>query len=145
MLADAFVYGLSLMAVGRAVARKKTVARSSGYFQLILALIGLAEVVRRFLGFEENPDFRMMIIVSSLALVANAACLYLLQKSRSEEAHMKASIIFTSNDVIINLGVIIAGLLVFLFNSKYPDLIVGSIVFLIVVKGAFSILKLARE
>ena len=37
----------------------------------------------------------------------------LLQKSKSrEEVHMKASLIFTSNDVIINLGVILAGFLV---------------------------------
>jgi Co/Zn/Cd efflux system component len=35
-----------------------------------------------------------------------------LQKSKSQEdAHMKASMIFTSNDVIINLGVIAAGIL----------------------------------
>ena len=34
MLADALVYGLSLYAVGRAVASKKRVARVSGYFQL---------------------------------------------------------------------------------------------------------------
>jgi Co/Zn/Cd efflux system component len=57
---------------------------------------------------------------------------------------MKASMIFTSNDVIINTGVILAGVLVLLTNSKYPDLIVGSIVFLIVVRGSFRILKLGK-
>ncbi len=85
-----------------------------------------------------------MIIVSILALIANSVCLYLLQKSKSEEAHMKASMIFTSNDVIINSGVILAGVLVLLTQSKYPDLIVGSIVFLIVSQGAFRILKLGK-
>ena len=43
--------------------------------------------------------------------------------------------IFTSNDIIINTGVILAGILVLLTQSKYPDLIIGSIVFLIVVRG----------
>jgi Co/Zn/Cd efflux system component len=91
------------------------------------------------------PDYRIMIGVSVLALIANAVCLFLLQKSKSKEAHMKASMIFTSNDVIINIGVILAGVLVVLTNSKYPDLIIGSIVFLIVVRGAFRILKLGKR
>ncbi|MEE4260321.1 MAG: cation diffusion facilitator family transporter [Bacteroidales bacterium] len=144
MLADAFVYGLSLWAVGSTVIRKKKVARMSGYFQLALALLGLSEVIRRFISFEEVPDFQTMIIVSILALIANSVCLYLLQKSKSKEAHMKASMIFTSNDIIINTGVIVAGVLVLLTQSKYPDLIIGAIVFLIVVRGAFRILKLGK-
>ena len=57
---------------------------------------------------------------------------------------MKASMIFTSNDVIINLGVIIAAILVSLLNSNKPDLVVGTIVFILVIKGAFRILKLSR-
>jgi len=145
MLADSFVYGLSLWAVGSTIIRKKKVALMSGYFQLTLALLGIFEVIRRFLGFDSIPDFRMMIGVSILALIANAICLFLLQKSKSKEAHMKASMIFTSNDVIINSGVILAGLLVLLTHSGYPDLIIGSIVFLIVVRGAIRILKLGRS
>ena len=143
-LADAIVYGLSLWAVGAAVARKKKVARLSAYFQMVLAGIGLIEVIRRFIGVEEIPDFRIMIVVSFLALIANSVCLYLLQKSKSKEPHMKASMIFTSNDVIINIGVIIAGVMVLLTQSKYPDLIVGTIVFMIVIRGAIKILNLGK-
>ncbi|HDP93753.1 MAG TPA: cation transporter [Candidatus Aminicenantes bacterium] len=144
MLADAVVYGLSLWAVRAAVARKKKVATLSGYLQLALAGIGLLEVIRRWIGVEEFPDFRLMIGVSVLALIANAVCLYLLQQSKSREVHMKASMIFTQNDVIINSGVILAGILVLLTRSKYPDLVVGTIVFLVVVRGAIRILKLGK-
>ncbi|MES2382178.1 MAG: cation transporter [Bacteroidota bacterium] len=144
MFADSIVYGLALFAVGGALARKKNIAKASGYFQLILAVFGFVEVIRRFTGFENVPTFETMIIISILALIGNAACLYLLQKSKSKEAHMQASMIFTSNDVIVNIGVIIAGVLVYLTNSKYPDLIVGTIVFFIVGLGAFKILKLAK-
>lgn len=144
MLADAGVYGMSLWAVGAAVSRKKRVAALSGYFQIALAIFGLIEVIRRFVGVEEIPDFRIMIIVSVLALFANSVCLYLLQKSKSNEAHMKASMIFTSNDVIINTGVIIAGVLVLLTQTKYPDLIIGSLVFVVVLRGALRILKLSK-
>ena len=144
MLADSIVYGLALFAVGGTISGKKNIAKSAGYFQLTLAIFGFIEDIRRFAGFEEVPVFQTMIIISILALIANGLCLYLLQKSKSKEAHMQASMIFTSNDVIVNLGVIVAGGLVYLTNSKYPDLIVGTIVFFIVAKGAFKILKLSK-
>ncbi len=144
MLADAMVYGLSLYAVGHLASKKKQIAKMSGYFQMALALFGIVEVIRRFLGSEEIPEFQLMIIISLFALIGNAVSLYLLQKSKSKEVHMQASVIFTSNDVIVNIGVILAGTIVYLTNSKYPDLIVGSIVFVLVVKGAIRILKLSK-
>jgi len=145
MLADSFVYGISLFAVGGTLTRKKRIAKFAGYFQIALATIGFLEVLRRFFGAEELPDFSLMISVSVLSLIANGICLYILQKSKSkEEAHMKASMIFTSNDVIINLGVITAGVMVNWLNSSKPDLIIGTIVFFLVIQGAFRILKLGK-
>jgi Co/Zn/Cd efflux system component len=85
-----------------------------------------------------------MIIISILALIANAWCLYLLQKSKSQQAHMKASMIFTSNDILINAGVILAGLMVLWLDSSLPDLIIGAFVFILVSLGAWRILKLAK-
>ena len=145
MLADSFVYGISLFAVGGTLTRKKQIAKLAGYFQITLAIIGFIEVLRRFFGDEKLPDFWTMIIISIFALIANGICLYILQNSKSkEEAHMKASMIFTSNDVIINLGIIVAGLLVNWLNSSKPDLIIGTIVFVLVIQGAFRILKLSK-
>ncbi|MBN1350433.1 cation transporter [candidate division KSB1 bacterium] len=144
MLADSFVYGISLFSVGGSLIRKKTTAKIAGYFQITLALIGFIEVLRRFLEIEKIPAFSTMIIVSVFALIANSICLHLLQKSKSKEAHIQASMIFTSNDVIINLGVIIAGVLVNWLNSNKPDLIIGAIVFILVVQGALRILKLGK-
>lgn len=57
---------------------------------------------------------------------------------------MQASMIFTSNDVIINSGVIVAGFLVQWTNSRIPDLVVGAIVFIVVIRGAINILKLGK-
>src|SRR3546814_20237340 len=110
MLADSIVYALSLFAVGGTIARKNNIARFAGYFNVVLAVIGFVEVIRRFIGAESMPDFQTMIIVSVLALVANVLCLFLLQKSKSKESNIHASMIFTSTTVIINSGVILAGL-----------------------------------
>jgi Co/Zn/Cd efflux system component len=144
MLADGIVYSLSLFAVGGTVARKKNIAGVAGYLQTVLAVMGFAEVIRRFLGHGGMPDFHMMILISLLALGGNTGCLYLLQKSKSKEAHIQASMIFTSMDVIVNLGVIVAGAFVFLTGSKIPDLIIGAIVFMLVARGAYRILQLSK-
>jgi Co/Zn/Cd efflux system component len=55
---------------------------------------------------------------------------------------MKASWIFSANDVIANVGVILAGLLVTATSSRYPDLVIGLIIALVVLNGARRILQL---
>ena len=144
MLSDAIVYGLSLLAVGAAVVKKQRVARASGYLQMALALLGMAEVLRRFFLVEALPDPATMAGVSALALVANGWCLVLLQRAKSQDAHMQASLIFTSNDVLVNAGVIAAAGLVTVTGSRLPDLLIGLFVFALVLRGAFRILKLAK-
>lgn len=145
MLADSLVYSLALFAIGKSIIFKKNIAKTSGYLQLLLAIWGFVEVIKRFYGLENLPHVHTMILISLLALLGNAACLYFLQKSRSEEAHMKASMIFTSNDIVINLGVILAALTIYFTQSSYPDLIIGAIVFVIVARGAFRILNLSKS
>ncbi len=145
MLADAVVFGISLFVVGKALSKKKFVAKISGYLQLTLAIAGIFEVIRRFLGYELVPYYKTMIIVASFTLIGNALSFYLLQKAKTkDEVHIKAGKIFLANDVLISIGVIIAGIFVLLLSSKLPDLIVGSIVFVIVARGAFRILQLAK-
>lgn len=144
MFADAAVYGLSLYAVGRAIRYKRRAATISGYLQLVLALGAMFEVVRRsILGSE--PLQLMMIGVATLALVANIACMALLSKHRTGGVHMKASWIFSTNDVIANAGVIVAGFLVALTSSPIPDLVIGALIWSIVFIGAIRILRIARS
>lgn len=141
MLADAGVYGISLHAVGKTVALKKKSALANGYFQLVLGTGIIIETIRRFIyGSEPEPTY--MILVSLIALAANVYCLALLSKHKDGEVHMQASYICSSTDVMANIGVVAAGVAVFFTNSQYPDLIIGTIVTGIVLRGAVTILKL---
>ncbi len=143
MLADAIIFGISIFVVGKAMNKKKRVAKISGYFQLSLAILGMIEITRRFLGFAETPDYKIMMIISTFALIGNVVGLYLIQKvTTKREAHIQAGKIFLSNDVAINIGVISAGALVLITASRFPDLVIGAIVFIIVAVGAFRILRL---
>lgn len=141
MFADAAVYGLALYAVGRAAALKTHAAHLAGWLQLVLAVGALGEVLRRF-AFGSEPESSLMMGVGALALIANVACLVMIAKKRDRGAHMKASYIFSANDVIANVGVILAGALVTWTGSPYPDLVVGTVIGIIVLNGARRILKL---
>lgn len=141
MFADAAVYGLALYAVGKAASLKVRAAHLAGWLQVLLALGALAEVVRRTI-FGSEPESVLMMAVGLVAVVANVVCLVLVAKKKEGGAHMKASYIFSANDVIANTGVIAAGALVALTGSRYPDLVVGFVVGLVVLNGARRILQL---
>ena len=143
MLADASVYIISLMAVGKSLESKKKSARVNGYFQIILGIGILIETLRRFV-YGSDPEPRYMIAVSVVALAANIYCLYLLSRHKERGVHMKASYICSSTDVMANTGVIAAGILVILTSSRIPDLIIGLIIVGIVMRGARAILKIAE-
>ena len=144
MLADATVYAIGVYAVGRSLAAKAKAAHISGIFQVMLGLGVLFDIVRRFIIGSE-PESLMMITVGAVALIANILCLRLIYKHRQGEVHMRASWVFSKNDVIANLGVIVAGVLVAWFASPWPDLIIGLIIAIIVTHGGVRIIKEANS
>jgi Co/Zn/Cd efflux system component len=143
-LSDALVYGMSIYAISGSLIIKKRVARVSGILQVILALAGFYEIIRRFFENGPLPDVKTILILSGIALLGNVASLVVLTRSKSQEVHIKASQIFTSNDVIANIGIMIAGVLVYVMQSRVPDLLIGAVVFALVLRGAVRIFKIAK-
>ncbi|MCR4289049.1 MAG: cation transporter [Candidatus Scalindua sp.] len=144
MLADALVYGAGLYAVGKSLRIKANSAMLSGCLQMTLGIGVLLDIIRRTI-MGSKPDSVFMIYVSVVALIANVICLVLLSKHRDGEVHMRATWIFTKNDVIANLGVITAGVLVAYFSSAIPDLIIGCIISAIIIRGSVQIIREAKE
>lgn len=83
-----------------------------------------------------------MGVIAFAALIANAMSMWLLARHRHGGAHMKASWIFTTNDVIANIGVILAAGLVGVLHSNAPDLVVATLIAFVVLNGAVRILRL---
>ena len=144
MFADATVYVIALYAVGRSNLAKANAALMSGIFQIFLALIVLADVARRFIV-GSDPQSAVMIAIGTLALAANLIALILIWNHREGEVHMRASWIFSQNDVIVNLGVILGGVLVTLLGSRFPDLVIGAMVAIVVFRGGVRITRDAKR
>lgn len=140
MLADALVYGISLCAVGRSALGRARAAHWSGIFQIILAACVATDIVRRFI-YGSEPDSVFMYVVGAVALAANITCLRLIYRHRRGQVHMRASWIFSKNDVLANLGVIIAGILVHFTGTRWPDIVIGLMITVIVLRGGIEILR----
>jgi len=140
MLADATVYAIGLYAVGKSALVKIKAAHLSGIFQIALGLMVAIDAIRRLL-FGSDPESMLMISVGILALLANLICLRLISRHRTGEIHMRASWIFSKNDVIANLGIIMGGGLVYAFDSRLPDIAIGLILSIIVVRGGLHIVR----
>ena len=143
-LGDSFVYFASLYAVGRSATAKSRVAKLSGVLLVAMAIGLVIDVIRRFLS-GSDPVGWAMIIVAIINAASNLLCLRLLRSHREEGVHLKASWIFTTNDMIANLGIVISGIAVMFFSSQIPDLVIGILVAGIVVKGGLEILSDAKE
>jgi Co/Zn/Cd efflux system component len=143
-LGDAAVYVVSLYAVGRTVAAKARAARLSGVLLIVMALMLLGEIIRRYVT-GSDPIGWAMILTAVVNAATNLVNLRLLRSHRERGVHLKASWIFTTNDMIANLGIVASGIAVMLFKSPLPDLLIGLVVAGIVIKGGWEILERARE
>ena len=144
MLADATAYAIALMAIGRSVLFKVRAATLSGTILLVLGVGVLFEVSRR-LTYGAEPLSEWMIGTALLSLVVNFTVLRLLAPMKSGDVHLRATWIFTRADVVANLGVILAGVLVLVLNKPHPDFVIGALIGLYVIKEAIEIIRDSRS
>lgn len=144
MLSDATAYAIALLAIGRSALFKIRAATLSGGILLVLGVGVLVEVGRRLI-YGADPLSEWMIGTALLSLVVNLTVLRLLAPMRSGEVHLRATWLFTRADVVANLGVILAGLLVLWLSVPYPDFVIGTLIGLYVIKEAIEILRDARS
>ena len=143
MLSDASAYAIGLLAIGRSALFKARAASISGTVLLLLGAGMLFEVGRRIFQGSE-PVSGAMLAVALLSLAVNVTVLRLLRRFRDSEVHLRAAWIFTRADVVANLGVIAAALLVLATRSPIPDLVVGAAIGLYVIREALEIVREAR-
>ena len=104
----------------------------------------MVEWRRLFCGGEGRVAPAMMAMAAVNAAL-NIVCLRLLKRHRGKDVNFKASAIFTNNDSIVNLAIVLSGALVMWWGSNLPDLVLGLVVAAIAGTGGREILAEARE
>lgn len=144
MFADATAYTIALLAIARSALFKIRAATLSGGILLVLGVGVLVEVGRRVI-YGAEPLSEWMIGTAILSLVVNLVVMRMLAPMRSGEVHLRATWLFTRADVVANVGVIFAGLLILWLGVPYPDYVIGTLIGLYVIKEAIEILRDARS
>ena len=139
-LGDAATYGLSLYAVSRSPRAKAKVALFKGALIMTAGVFVLIQLGYR-IARPEVPVFETMGIVSLLALAANAVCLALLWKHRTEDVNMSSVWQCSRNDIASNLAVFVAAGGVWLARSPWPDLVVGLALAALFLRSAVRVIK----
>jgi cation diffusion facilitator family transporter len=139
MLGDALVYGVSLYAIARSDRWKAGVAAFKGAFILLLGLGILVNVAIKIQS-GVPPSSTLMLLFGGLALVANLVCLGLLWRFRAQDVNMASTWECSRNDVISNVGVLIAAALVAVTSSPWPDILIGLAMAAVVLRSAVRVL-----
>jgi hypothetical protein len=127
MLGDASVYIVSLYALSRGPRWKAGAALMKGGIILVFGLWIAVEVVLKML-YGVTPMAGMMGIFGAIALAANVSCLLLLWRYRTVDVNMSSTFECSRNDIIANVGVLLAAAGVWWTRAAWPDILVGSIV-----------------
>ncbi|MFO7603691.1 MAG: cation diffusion facilitator family transporter [Gammaproteobacteria bacterium] len=144
MLGDTLVYGFSLYVLRRG---QKWLAISvilKGLIMLGFGLFVLGEAFYKILH-PALPVAELIGAIGALALLANGLCLYLLWRHRRDDINMRSVWLCSRNDVLANLGVILAAAGVALLHSRWPDILIGLVIAGLFLHTAFSVLRDALD
>lgn len=140
MLGDAIVYAMSLYALNRGARWEAGAALAKGLIILVFFLVIVVEIVLKVMH-GVPPSSRLMLIFGGLALVANLSCLALLWRFRKLNVNMSSTFECSRNDVIANLGVLLAAASVAALGTGWPDIVVGSLIALLFLRSAIRVLR----
>ena len=143
MLGDAAIFGFSLYVI-----RLNTIWQSrAGYIKgIIMAIFAIGVLTSAFYrSFNPIiPEVTTMGVVGFMALAANLICAVILLGFRDTDINMRSAWLCSRNDVLANLGVLLAAAGVAWTNSPWPDLVVGISISALILKSAIEVMRDAK-
>ena len=143
-LGDGLITLLGLLAIGWSLLWRARSALIQGLFLAALGVGVLVTTAYRVLVLNE-PEAVMMGVFGTIALLVNIAAAAVLIPHRKGDANVRAVWLFSRNDAIGNLAVVIAAALVAWTATPWPDLAVAAIIAALFLQSAWSIIRDARH
>ena len=144
MFGDAAVYAFSLYVLDRGPVWRARAGLMKGLimaaFGLLVLLLGIKRLVLGVIPIAET-----MGVVGAVALVANLVCLALLYRHRADDINMRSTWLCSRNDIVANVSVLIASVLVAWTQSIWPDTIVAIGIALLFLKSSFLVIIEAKQ
>lgn len=143
-MGDGLITFLGIVAIGWGLAWRARSALVQGFF---LGALGLGVLVNTLFRLEAGyePEAGLMGLFGIVALAVNVAAAIVLIPYRAGDANMRAVWLFSRNDAIGNLAVVIAAGLVAFTGTRWPDLVVALVIAGLFLQSAVSIILDARR
>ena len=143
-LGDGSITFLGLIAIGWSLRLRARSALMQGIFLSAMGISILAYTIYRTQVLQ-TPEAGLMGIFGIVALVVNVIAVVVLLPHRKGDANMRAVWLFSRNDALGNILVVVAAGFVFLTDTSWPDLIAAGIIAVIFLHSSRSIIKDARN
>jgi cation diffusion facilitator family transporter len=140
MLGDSLVYGFSLYVLWRSAAWKARAALLKGAIMAVFGVGVFLEVIYKTIS-GIVPGAETMGIIGALVLLGNGLCFLLLFRHRSDDLNMRSTWLCSRNDIIANLAVLAAAVAVRVFDSSWPDILVGAAISGLFLRSAFAVIR----
>ena len=137
---DAVTYALSLYVIYKSNQMKAKVAFVKGCLILSGAIFVLSQVILHIID-NTVPIFETMGTVAFIALLLNLTCFFLLTKYREQDINMSSVWECSRNDILNNVSIIVASVVVWITNLGWADIAVGLVLSLLLLQSSFRVLK----
>ncbi len=142
--ADTVTYGISMAVIGSAIRTRSYVATAKGISLLAIGLWVLGTTLWQVFV-TGVPQAHVMGLIGLLALFGNLASVVLLFRFKDGDANVRSVWLCSRNDMIGNFAVILAAWVVWMSDTRWPDLIVALIMAGLFLSSAWQILVQARD
>ena len=145
-LEDTAVNLLIFVALGWPLAHRAKAGKVMALIILVPAAAALCQAIAKF-SHPDAPDPLSLILTAGGAVVVNTICSLLLLRHPDHGGSMtKAAWLAARNDVIINIGIIIVGIITLtVVNNGWPDIILGLFIVALNVRAAKEVWEVAEE
>jgi len=143
-LGDGSITFLGLLAIGWSLKLRAGSALIQGIFLGVMGISILSYTIYRTQVLQ-TPEAGLMGILGFVALLINVIAVIVLLPHRKGDANVRAVWLFSRNDVLGNILVVVAAGFVFLTSTSWPDLIAAGIIAILFLQSSFSIIRDARK
>lgn len=141
-LGDGSITFVALLALAWTAAARARVALAQGIFLAGLGLWVIGMAAWRALN-AVPPEADLMGGIGVVALLINASAALILSRFRDGDSNVRTVWLFSRNDALANVAVIIAALLVAWLNSAWPDLIVAGCIAVLFIHSSIEAVRTA--
>lgn len=143
-LGDGSITFVGLLALAWSGRARAGVALVQGLFLATLGVFVIGMAAWRALN-AVPPEAELMGGIGIAALAVNVIAAWILSRFRDGDANVRAVWLFSRNDALANVAVIVAAGLVYWTRSAWPDLIVAVVIALLFLHSAYEIVRDARR